>query len=55
MESKRLSLEDFKAKAANINTNEVLEKIHGGDAEYCHGFWGQVAKKVEKVVHAIID
>ena len=37
MTNGRLSLEAFKAKAENVNTNEVLEKIKGGDASECHG------------------
>ncbi|WP_207555636.1 hypothetical protein [Tenacibaculum maritimum] len=36
MNNKRLSLADFKAKAENVNTNEVLEKIQGGEMDDCH-------------------
>jgi hypothetical protein len=44
MSNKRLSLEAFKAKAENVSTNEVLEKIQGGDWSDCHGcngFWAK--------------
>jgi|TARA_B110000037_G_C17127386_1_gene508849 hypothetical protein len=44
MKNTKLSLADFKAKAENVNTNEVLEKVQGGDWGDCHGFWGQAAK-----------
>jgi len=36
MSNKRLSLDAFKAKAKSIDSNEVLEKIQGGDLNYCH-------------------
>jgi len=44
MNNSRLSLADFKAKAEITNTNDVLEKVQGGDMSDCHGFWGQLAK-----------
>ena len=44
MQNGRLSFEAFKAKAENVNTNEVLEKVQGGDWSDCHGFWGAVGK-----------
>ncbi|MFH4968282.1 hypothetical protein V8G61_08770 [Gaetbulibacter sp. M240] len=40
----RLSLDAFKAKAENININEVLEKVQGGDWSDCHGCDGTWAK-----------
>ncbi|WP_207555635.1 hypothetical protein [Tenacibaculum maritimum] len=47
MNSKRLSLADFKAKAENVNTNEVLEKIQGGDYSECHGTLGSFYKALK--------
>ena len=44
MKNSRLSLAEFKTKAENVNTSEVLEKVQGGDLSDCHGFWGQVGK-----------
>ena len=44
MNNKRLSLAEFKAKAENTNTNEILEKIQGGESSGCHGWWGQFLK-----------
>ncbi len=41
---KRLSLEAFKAKAENVNTSDVLEKVQGGDWSDCHGCDGTWAK-----------
>lgn len=46
MKNERLSLDAFKAKAENVNTNEVLEKVQGGGWSDCHGYWGKVGKYV---------
>ncbi|CAA0230576.1 hypothetical protein NACSLCCMFF_50015 [Tenacibaculum maritimum] len=46
MNSKRLSLADFKAKAENVVTSEVLENISGGSMWKCHGYWGQKEKQM---------
>jgi hypothetical protein len=46
MNNQRLSLADFKAKAENTNTNEILEKVQGGESSGCHGYWGQVGKSL---------
>ena len=40
----KLSLEAFKAKAENVSTNEVLEKVQGGNWSDCHGCDGTWAK-----------
>jgi hypothetical protein len=40
----RLSLDAFKTKAENVNTNEVLEKVQGGNWYDCHGCDGTWAK-----------
>jgi|TARA_B110000259_G_scaffold126929_1_gene143553 hypothetical protein len=47
MNNQRLSLAEFKAKAENTNTNEILEKVQGGSMSSCHGYWGQVGKSIE--------
>jgi hypothetical protein len=47
MNNSRLSLADFKAKAENTSTNEILEKVQGGQSSGCHGYWGQVVKSLE--------
>ena len=44
MQNGRLSLDAFKAKADNVNTNEVLEKVQGGDWADCHNCDGAWAK-----------
>ena len=44
MKTEKLSFEAFKAKAENVSTNEVLEKIQGGDWYDCHGCNGTAAK-----------
>jgi len=46
MSSKRLSFEAFKAKAENVNTNEILEKFQGGTAVDCHGCSTQAGKTI---------
>ena len=42
----KLSLDDFKAMANNVQSEEVMQQIEGGllDLFDCHGFWGQVGK-----------
>ena len=47
MKNQRLNLADFKAKAENTNSNQVLEKIQGGAASDCHGYWGSVVKSLK--------
>ncbi len=49
MSNKRLSLEAFKAKAENVKTDEVLEKVQGGSWSDCHGFWGSFNKALSSV------
>ncbi len=44
MRKKRLSLEAFKAKVENVNTDKVLEKVQGGNWSDCHGCDGTGAK-----------
>ena len=53
MSNKRLSLDAFKAKAENLNTNEVLEKVQGGDWSDCHGCSGTWAKIKDYAAEAI--
>jgi len=50
MSNTRLSLEAFKAKAENVNTNEVLEKIQGGASIECHGASTQLGKTIAEVL-----
>ena len=49
MSSKRLSFEAFKAKAENVNTNEILEKFQGGAIE-CHGCSTQAGKVIAQIL-----
>ncbi|WP_157766137.1 hypothetical protein [Aquimarina aggregata] len=44
MKNGRLSLDAFKAKADKIETNEILEKVQGGEWGDCHGYLGAVSK-----------
>jgi|GEM_PF-2474955 len=41
---KRLSLDAFKQKAESLTTDDVLEKVQGGDWSDCHGCDGTWAK-----------
>ncbi len=40
METKKLSLAAFKAKAEKVTTNEVLDKVQGGAMMECHTIGG---------------
>ncbi|WP_421803522.1 hypothetical protein [Flagellimonas sp.] len=51
MTNARLSLEAFKAKAENVSTKEVLEKVQGGSASECHGVSTQLGKVVVDFYH----
>ncbi len=52
MENKKLSLDAIKAKATNVSTSEVLEKIQGGRWYDCHGCSGTMAKIGDYLLHA---
>lgn len=36
MNNGKLSLADFKAKAEKVTTNELLDKVRGGELSACH-------------------
>ncbi|MDC9722983.1 MAG: hypothetical protein PSN34_09465 [Urechidicola sp.] len=44
MKNSKLSLADFKAKANQTETSEVLEKVQGGGLTDCHGESGRIGK-----------
>lgn len=46
METKRMSLADFKAKANKTNESDLLNSIQGGKWKDCHGFTGGLGKFV---------
>ncbi|MFZ4927974.1 hypothetical protein [Chryseobacterium sp. Mn2064] len=54
MENKKLSLDAFKAMAEKVQTEEVMQKIEGGDAAECHGFAGQARKVAREISKAIL-
>ena len=47
--TRRLTLAQFKAKADKSNVVENLERIKGGDLNDCHGIWGVIGKKWDKL------
>ncbi len=55
MKTEKLSFEAFKAMADNVQTEDVLNQIEGGDLTDCHGFWGWVGKKIDTIVDKLID
>jgi hypothetical protein len=44
MKTEKLSLDAFKAMAENVQEQEVMSQIEGGNWSDCHGFWGTVGK-----------
>lgn len=46
MKTEKLSLDAFKAMANNVQEQEVMSKIEGGDLFDCHGFWGRIGKRL---------
>ena len=56
MKTEKLSLNAFKAMADNVQTEDVMNQIEGGNLFDCHGYWGAVGKRVRDiVVEEIID
>lgn len=55
MKTEKLSFEAFKAMADNVQTEDVLNQIEGGNLTDCHGFWGWVGKKADKIIDKLID
>ena len=56
MKTEKLSLNAFKAMADNVQTEDVMNQIEGGNLFDCHGDWGAVGKRVRDiVVEEIID
>ncbi|CAA7393231.1 hypothetical protein [Chryseobacterium fistulae] len=45
-QTKKLSLDAFKDMAEKVQTEEVMQKVEGGDFSECHGTTGQIAKVI---------
>jgi hypothetical protein len=50
MKTEKLSFEAFKSMADNVQTEDVLNQIEGGNLFDCHGFWGRVGKALGDVI-----
>jgi len=50
MKTEKLSFDAFKLMAENVQTNEIMNQIEGGNLFDCHGFWGGVGKKIRDIV-----
>lgn len=46
MKTEKLSLDAFKAMANNVQSEELMEQIEGGNLFDCHGYWGGVGKQI---------
>ncbi|CAA7197319.1 hypothetical protein [Chryseobacterium potabilaquae] len=53
-QTKKISLDAFKEMAEKVQTEEVMQKVEGGDQSDCHGFWGQAHKVAVKIGEVII-
>ncbi|MFP8894376.1 hypothetical protein [Chryseobacterium sp. EZn1] len=54
-QNKKLSLDAFKEMAEKVQTEEVMQKVEGGDSSDCHGFWGQAHKAAVEIGKAILS
>ncbi|WP_454045897.1 hypothetical protein [Chryseobacterium sp. Marseille-Q8038] len=45
-QTKKLSLDAFKKMAEKVQTEEVMQKVEGGDWTDCHGISGALVKAV---------
>jgi hypothetical protein len=55
MKTEKLSLDAFKAMANNVQSEEVMEQIEGGNLFDCHGYWGRVGKALGDVIIDAIE
>ncbi|WP_396211062.1 hypothetical protein [Flavobacterium sp.] len=52
---KKLSLDDFKQIAENVQPQEIMQQIEGGAWSDCHGFWGQLRKFALDAIDRMTD
>jgi hypothetical protein len=50
MKTEKLSFEAFKAMADNVQEQDAMSNIEGGDWYDCHGFWGGLHKFLIEVI-----
>ncbi len=55
MKTQKLSFEDFKLMANNVQSDEIMQQIEGGSLFDCHGFWGRIGKAVGNLIEREAD
>jgi hypothetical protein len=55
MKTEKLSFEDFKLMASNVQSEEVMRQIEGGNLFDCHGFWGRLGKAIGSLIEREAD
>lgn len=54
MKNQKLSFDAFKSMADNVQSDEVMQQIEGGNLFDCHGFWGEVGKATGRFLEGVV-